>query len=203
MKVKRSNFEVGHASHSSKRQPFGASCASFGYLGMKKANVRLPPIADAASAWNGSGMQSPASTLAAALRGRECRITRREADWNFDFGEGLNIAACVPWRVVTAEGIAHGDEDDGKWFGLSKPVDGAARTNELLRGQKVASRTRRTNGRPASGVRRRRTPRLLQQLLGLRGLASVLGRPRRANNRRSWRRKTCFPLMSAIHPKVT
>ncbi|WP_332773183.1 hypothetical protein [Phenylobacterium sp.] len=82
-------------------------------------------------------MQSPASTLAAALSGRECRVTRREADWSFDFGERLNLAVSVPWRVVTADGIAHGDEDDGQWFGLAKPVDGEARTNELLRGQKV------------------------------------------------------------------
>ena len=82
-------------------------------------------------------MQSPAATLAAALHKRECRVTRREADWSFDFGEGLNIAASVPWRVVTSDGIAHGVEDDGQWFGLGQPVDGDARTNELLQGQKV------------------------------------------------------------------
>ena len=82
-------------------------------------------------------MQSPAEALAAVLHGRECRLTRREADWNFDFGECLNIAASVPWRVVTADGIAHGDEDDGQWFGLEKPVQGEARTNNLLKGQKV------------------------------------------------------------------
>ena len=83
-------------------------------------------------------MKSPAATLSAALQGRECRARRREADWSFDFGERLNIAATVPWRVVTADGIAHGDEDDGQWFGLTQPVDGEARTNELLQGQKVA-----------------------------------------------------------------
>ena len=82
-------------------------------------------------------MQSPVSTLAAALHGRECCVKRREADWRFDFGERLNIAASVPWRVVTSKGIAYGDEDDGQWFGLPKPVDGEARTNELLQGQKV------------------------------------------------------------------
>ncbi len=82
-------------------------------------------------------MQSPAELLAAALHDRDCRVTRREADWSFDFGQGLNISASVPWRVVTAEGIAHGVEDDGQWFGLAQPVDGEARTNELLQGQKV------------------------------------------------------------------
>ena len=82
-------------------------------------------------------MPTPATTLAAALHGRECQVTRREADWSFDFGERLNIAASIPWRVVTDEGIAHGVDDDGQWFGLAQPVDGEACTNELLRGQKV------------------------------------------------------------------
>lgn len=82
-------------------------------------------------------MQSPAATLSAALLGRECRASRREADWNFDFGERLSIAASVPWRVVTADGIAHGDEDDGQRFRLPGPVDGEARVNALLSGQKV------------------------------------------------------------------
>ena len=82
-------------------------------------------------------MQSHAATLSAALQGRECRASRREADWNFDFGAQLNIAASVPWRVVTAHGIAHGDVDDGQRFGLPKPVDGETRVNALLSGQKV------------------------------------------------------------------
>ena len=84
-------------------------------------------------------MQSPAETLAAALQGRACRIRRREFDWSFDFGERVSIAASGPWRVVTADGIAHGDQDDGQWFGLAEPVDGEARTNNLLQGQKVAN----------------------------------------------------------------
>lgn len=82
-------------------------------------------------------METPDATLASALHGRECRVERREADWNFNFGEHLNIAASVPWRVVTPDGIAHGAEDDGQWFGLPEPIDGEARTNALLRGQKV------------------------------------------------------------------
>jgi hypothetical protein len=84
-------------------------------------------------------MQSPAATLSTALLGREGRVSRFEADWSFDFGERLNIAASVPWRVVTADGIAHGVEDDGQWFGLAQPVDGEARTNDLLQGQKVVA----------------------------------------------------------------
>ncbi len=83
-------------------------------------------------------MQPPAMTLASALQGRQCRVGRAGATWTFDFGERLTIAASVPWRVVTADGIAHGDEDDAQWFGLDQPVDGEARTNALLQGQTVA-----------------------------------------------------------------
>ena len=43
------------------------------------------------------------------------------------------------WRVVTGEGIAHGVDDDGQWFGLTQRVDGEARANELLKGQQVVS----------------------------------------------------------------
>ena len=82
-------------------------------------------------------MKSPDATLASALHGRECRVTRREVDWSFNFGERLNIAASAPWRVVTADGIGHGVEDDGQCFGLPEPIDGEARTNDLLRGKKV------------------------------------------------------------------
>ena len=35
------------------------------------------------------------------------------------------------------DGISHGDEDDGQWFGLPEPVNGEARTNELLQGKRV------------------------------------------------------------------
>ena len=72
------------------------------------------------------------STLSDLLSGRQCKVQRREADWNFSFGEDLNIGASVPWRIVTAEGIGHGHEDDGQWFGLPQPVDGEAKANGLL-----------------------------------------------------------------------
>lgn len=84
-------------------------------------------------------METPAVAVAAALRDRECRVARREADWVFNFGDGHSISVLVPWRVVTADGIAHGDEDDGQWFGLEQPVDGETRSNELLAGQKVVA----------------------------------------------------------------
>ncbi len=75
--------------------------------------------------------------MARALEGCGCRVFRHELVWTFVFGEGLSISAPAPWRVVTSNGIAFGAEDDGHEFGLPRPVDGEARTNELLQGQKV------------------------------------------------------------------
>lgn len=73
------------------------------------------------------------------MLGQTCRVTRSEADWLFDFADNARIAVHIPWRVVTSDGIAHGSEDDGQLFGLLQPVDGEARTNQLIAAQKVAS----------------------------------------------------------------
>ena len=78
------------------------------------------------------------SVLGNLLFGRLCKVTKREFDWNFNFGEGLSITASVPWRIVTPDGIAHADRDDGQWFGLPQPVDGEARANSLLSERRVA-----------------------------------------------------------------
>ena len=77
------------------------------------------------------------SDLNSFLVGRPCQVVKRESDWTFNFGEGLNIGASVPWRIVTAEGIGFGDIDDGQWFGLPQPVDGEATVNALLKGHIV------------------------------------------------------------------
>lgn len=82
-------------------------------------------------------MLAPIQVLTASLKDRACRVIRREGDWNFCFSEGVNISASVPWRVVTADGIAHGSDDHGQWFGLPQPIDGEVRTNHLLEGQRV------------------------------------------------------------------
>jgi len=84
-------------------------------------------------------VDTPASLLDAALQGRTCRVTRRDFDWSFDFGDRHHIAVSVPWRVVTADGIAHGNKDDGHSFGLPEPVDGEERTNALLLKQEVVT----------------------------------------------------------------
>lgn len=64
-----------------------------------------------------------------SARGRlEIRLRRRS--------QHLGVRS---WRVVTADGIAHGDEDDGQQFGLPQPVDGEAQTNDFLQGQRLTS----------------------------------------------------------------
>jgi hypothetical protein len=77
--------------------------------------------------------------LQAAPVGRTFVIERREHDWAFDFGDGVGMAVSVPWRIVTAHGVALTDADDGQRFGLPAPVDAALKANELVRGRRVTS----------------------------------------------------------------
>ena len=72
-----------------------------------------------------------------ALAGRGCTVTRREHDWDFQFGDHLGIAVAVPWRLVASDHIALTANDDKQWFGLSEPVDAEARANALLDGAVV------------------------------------------------------------------
>ena len=79
----------------------------------------------------------PLKMLNDGLQGRQCKVTKRDFDWNFNFGEELNIVATSPWRIVTPAGIAHGSEDDGQQFGLAQPVNGESTANDLLSGRDV------------------------------------------------------------------
>ena len=84
-------------------------------------------------------MSDLVSAFQADLIGRPCRIERREQDWAFDLGQGWDIAVSCHWRLVSNEGIAVTDEDDGQWFGLSEPVNSAARANDLIEGATIMS----------------------------------------------------------------
>ena len=46
----------------------------------------------------------PLKMLIDGLQGRHCKVTKRDFDWNFNFGEELNINATSPWRIVTPAG---------------------------------------------------------------------------------------------------
>lgn len=78
-----------------------------------------------------------ASRILQSLVGRSCTIERREADWNFYFGDRVNVSVAVPWRIVSALGILHGSDDGEQLFGLAQPVDGAAKANSILRDHRV------------------------------------------------------------------
>ena len=86
-------------------------------------------------------MDDLALAFEAAVVGRLCHVQRREADWAFDLLDNLGLAVGCHWRLVSPEGIALTDEDDGHKFGLPKPVDAEAKANDLLAGATVSSAT--------------------------------------------------------------
>lgn len=83
-------------------------------------------------------MNDLTSAFEASVIGRPCRVTRREADWQFDLGDGASIAVACHWRLISTDGIALTDEDDGQQFGLPTPVDAEAQANALLAGATVS-----------------------------------------------------------------
>jgi len=86
-------------------------------------------------------MDDLALAFEAAVVGRFCRIERREADWVFDLGDKVGLAVGCHWRLVSADGIALTDEDDGHVFGLPAPVDAETKANDLLAGATVSCAT--------------------------------------------------------------
>lgn len=81
----------------------------------------------------------PATAFEVALTGRVCTVERREADWWIDFPAHAGIAVGCHWRLVSPDSIMVTDEDDGQIFGLPRPVDAAARANDLLARATVTS----------------------------------------------------------------
>lgn len=86
-------------------------------------------------------MDDLALAFEAAVVGRSCRVERREADWAFDLRDKVGLAVGYHWRLVSADGIALTDEDDGQGFGLPAPVDAETNANDLLAGATVSSAT--------------------------------------------------------------
>lgn len=77
----------------------------------------------------------------AAVARRSCRVERRETDWAFDFQDDTGFAVGCHWRLISPDGIALTDEDDGQRFGLPEPVDAENKANALLGGATVTSAT--------------------------------------------------------------
>lgn len=84
-------------------------------------------------------MDDLALAFEAVLVGRSCSVKRRATDWAFDLGSNLGLAVGCHWRLVSSEGIAVTDEDDGQVFGLPAPVDAETKANDLLTGATVSS----------------------------------------------------------------
>lgn len=61
-------------------------------------------------------MEDLTPAFEAAVIGRSCRVKRREADWAFDLRDGTAVAASCHWRLISPDGIALTDEDDGQSF---------------------------------------------------------------------------------------
>lgn len=86
-------------------------------------------------------MIDPWREIESNILGKSLRITRRESDWVFDFGENLGFGLCVqtPWRLRNELEILLTDSDDGQRFGLVTPIDAEARGNELMTGAVVTA----------------------------------------------------------------
>ncbi|WP_027518284.1 hypothetical protein [Bradyrhizobium sp. WSM1417] len=81
-------------------------------------------------------------SLTAHFGGRHLvRVTGREFDWNFSFGDAVasGLSAECPWRIIHANGIAFASSDDGHQFGLAAPLDGEKVALSLL-GEKPIER---------------------------------------------------------------
>jgi hypothetical protein len=74
-----------------------------------------------------------------ALVGCACAIVRRECDWYVAFGDNLEIALSIPWRIVSEGRIAFGNQDHGQRFALPSPINGEERARELLQDRRIVS----------------------------------------------------------------
>ena len=59
--------------------------------------------------------------------------------WGFRFGDGTEVRADSPWRLVSGGGIVLSSEDHGHWYGRSKPIDAGAECRGRLVGSVILS----------------------------------------------------------------
>ncbi len=52
--------------------------------------------------------------------------------WVFTFGEDWELMTEAYWRVIAGKRLTVSSGDDGQWFGLSEPLDAAARVLATL-----------------------------------------------------------------------
>ena len=66
------------------------------------------------------------------LAGRRCKNISIDVSGTYFELEGAGIRAGCPWRILERGRIALGSVDHEQKFGLSTPIDGASRAQELL-----------------------------------------------------------------------
>jgi len=72
--------------------------------------------------------------------GLEPGLVRRDDEtgqWWFPLGAVACLTTMCPWQIIAEGGVALASGDEGQWYGLSEPVDAAARATELLAGREV------------------------------------------------------------------
>lgn len=76
----------------------------------------------------------------ARLQGRTLtKIEKLPPDyWVFQFGSDVVLSTQAEWRVLSREAILLTSSDDGRQYGLPKPVDAQAAVRELLEDRVVA-----------------------------------------------------------------
>lgn len=73
------------------------------------------------------------------ILGRCASIEHREGCPVVHIGPDLNVVVRSQWRLIDGQRILVTDSDDGQWFGLSAPVDAAAKATERLLRETVNS----------------------------------------------------------------
>ena len=58
--------------------------------------------------------------------------------WRFDFFGGQYILVECPWRLIEHQRVAVSCEDQGQSYGLSAPIDVAAKAQEFLSGRRIS-----------------------------------------------------------------
>jgi hypothetical protein len=74
-----------------------------------------------------------------AIRGLRCDVRRLEYGWTLGFGGNAVLMIHTQWRIVREGRIVFASSDDGQNFGSPEPIDGEAKSNQLLDGRRVAS----------------------------------------------------------------
>jgi hypothetical protein len=66
-------------------------------------------------------------------------VAMEGSSWGFRFGDGTEVRADSPWRLIRGGRIVLSSEDHGQWYGLPQPVDAEAVCSSMICGTAVQS----------------------------------------------------------------